>query len=77
MSITRTENFDTFKIDELVAMNRRARIYDNIHMTWGKVDFTFSSEDSQERREFSYWYTVSDVIINFQKFSLSEPNPEG
>ena len=36
-------NYDTFKINSLDAWSKRARIYDNKHITWGRLDITLSS----------------------------------
>ena len=50
----------------LVAWSKRARIYDNKHVTWGNVKFTIASSARQEKNSYSYWFTVDDVKINFR-----------
>lgn len=41
-------DWDTVKVESLLAWSKRARLYDNEHLIWGVVDFTLSSSKRGE-----------------------------
>jgi len=42
--VKKAGDWDTVKVESLLAFSKRARIYDNKFVTWGVVDFTLTSE---------------------------------
>ena len=69
--LSESEKFDRAKVTELDAWAKRARLYDNKHVTWGLVKFELSNESDEDGKDMSFLYTVSNVIQDYRKFELN------
>ena len=54
-------NYDTAVITNLQAWAKRARIYDNLHVTWGKTEFEFINSETGASTKDSYWFIANDI----------------
>ena len=61
------------KISEIKAWAKRARIYDNKHVTWGRVDFDLSNSLDGRQEDIKLFFVVENTFVDFRKFELEPP----
>ena len=59
-----------------MAWAKRARIYDNKHVTWGNVDFKLENSDQARKSDLKLFYVVENTFIDFRKFELELEHEE-
>ena len=64
------EDYDLAEVTDLQAWAKRARIYDNQHVTWGKTTFEFSNSETKESTTRAYWFIADDFIQNFRNVDV-------
>lgn len=52
------------------AWAKRARIYDNKHVTWGNVDFELKNIVQDRFEDLKLFYVVENTFIDFRDFKL-------
>lgn len=68
--------FDHFEVTELTVRRKRTRIYDVVHLIWGQVNFTLSSEDKTDSVDHVYKFIVDDFLIDLREFEPESPANE-
>ena len=58
------------QIDRLQAWAKRARIYDNKHVTWGNVDFKLENSEQDRFVDLKLFYVVENTFVDFRDFQL-------
>jgi hypothetical protein len=63
------QEYETIEIKEIKTWRRLSRIYGGEHLTWGKVTLELGRNDSNQKKELAYWFTVADVFVDYRNFS--------
>ena len=70
VSESNTELVDNYV--DVYAEDKRARMYDNGYITWGRTDFQ-TENSANEINDQKYRFIVAKVVQNFRKFELYKP----
>ena len=66
-------DWTSIKIAEIIANAKRARIYDNKHVTWGRVEFELSNSQDGREEDLTLFYVVESTFVDFRKFEMDPP----